>query len=387
MKRVMSFVFLIIMIMVMPNSISLGYGVSAVSEHKSASQTTKKNGWYINSDDGKYYYFDNDEKIVNQVKRIDGILYLFGKSGALLQDGIFTVNGSKYHTNKKGEVSCNQWVKSSYSTTENKYYYAESTGKITEYVMKKSTTYEYELYVNGIKATKNDFQHFGNNKIFGYTTHYFFKFNDDYYSLTGFNYSVYAKACCNLVEDYYKYTAYWEGHVMYDIGNHKYLGTFVGNPKTDEKARIKEGSLFNLDNSYNYIFKKSKLKTKQHIKSPLPITYCSFSLNSAGGVEPEIFVYNNSNKKIKYLYFNVYLVNGVGDRVRCSITGDSIFTIISSGPYDTKKVHKLSWYPIMYNYAATYMHISSIEIEYMDGTKKTINEKDIVILNENKRII
>lgn len=113
----------------------------------SAATRAEKNGWYTK--DGKKYYFENGEMVVGRTKKINGKLYLFGKTGELLTDGIYTVGGKKYSVDKKGRVDVNKWVKTLYKNSANIYCYAGSDGAITEYKVIKKNKKCTELLIDG----------------------------------------------------------------------------------------------------------------------------------------------------------------------------------------------------------------------------------------------
>lgn len=108
---------------------------------------SQKDGWY--SKGGSKYYYEKGKMVAGNTKLIDGKLYLFGKSGALLTDGIYTVNDKKYCTDKTGRVAANKWVKTKYTSDANIYYYADSTGAIIEFKAVKKDKKCTKLLING----------------------------------------------------------------------------------------------------------------------------------------------------------------------------------------------------------------------------------------------
>lgn len=161
-------------------------------------------------------------------------------------------------------------------------------------------------------------------------------------------------------------------------------------------------------------------------------------INSVGGATPRIAILNNSGKTIKYLYFTVTPYNAVGDAVSSQIGNKRTTTISITGPiapltyenalqnyrdyeyYDGNTlrgpidkdeaglywwefpssidwtveeferknripangyINFVDWYywdPIWYNNTIRKIVISKIVIEYMDGTKETINNPPLM---------
>lgn len=98
--------------------------------------------------------------------------------------------------------------------------------------------------------------------------------------------------------------------------------------------------------------------------------YTSFP-NSVGGVNVGIDVTNLSNKTIKYLRFNVSAYNAVGDKVRGEISRSSSANIYATGPFVANGFNSLSWSNVWYNNSIRCTEITSMIIEYMDGSKRT----------------
>lgn len=97
----------------------------------------------------------------------------------------------------------------------------------------------------------------------------------------------------------------------------------------------------------------------------------SFSLNSAGGIKFSFSATNNSGKTIKYVRFNVYLKNAVGDSIREDITNDYYAEVEIIGPIDTGDKATMSSEIIGYCDNLAQIDIRNITIVYTDGTSET----------------
>lgn len=102
--------------------------------------------------------------------------------------------------------------------------------------------------------------------------------------------------------------------------------------------------------------------------------------NSAGGVDVFIGFTNNSDKTIKYIYFEVTPYNAVGDEVYSQIGNESTVLLQDTGPY--QKGEGLSgtyyyWQNMWYTWDISSIVLDKIEIEYTDGSTKTISGDEV----------
>lgn len=344
---------------------------------KSESTSNEKNGWYKKG--GDYYYYDNGNIVKNRTKKIDGKIYLFGSNGKLLANGIYTVNESKYSVNEDGTVMCNKWVKKKSTSASTTYYYAKSNGKITEYtfkiVEKTSTglsTYGY-LYIDGKRATKEDIKEI--NTKDKYVQDGFYRFNNDYYFIQVFGGNL--RTACGLTADIMDLRI--DSYYMYDFGSKKYLGKYYGRLKANSKG-IAYGNLYNVDDGCVYKINDNGKKFSKSKAADLVVFENSVKVDTAGGVDYKLGVVNNSSKTIKYIDYDVYVNNAVGDSIRCDITGKKIFGLRDTGPYEYGGLSYGTFSNIMYNNSAKKVIISSVRIEYMDGTYITISGNNLTYL-------
>ena len=110
------------------------------------------------------------------------------------------------------------------------------------------------------------------------------------------------------------------------------------------------------------------------VKTP-PIIFLDayFHINTVGGVEPRITIENNVKKTIKYVYLDTKYYNTVGDPAYCEIARVSKRKLTVVGPLKSGKKETYYWDPVIYNSNTGKMKITTVTVEYMDGTKSTIN--------------
>lgn len=99
----------------------------------------------------------------------------------------------------------------------------------------------------------------------------------------------------------------------------------------------------------------------------------SLGMDYFGGINNYIIYYNNSSKKIKYIVFTAQAYNQVNDRIKSEIGGYSSFRMKDVGPIAKGEYGGGEWDGVWYNTTTAYAKITKIEIEYMDGSKKTLN--------------
>jgi hypothetical protein len=106
--------------------------------------------------------------------------------------------------------------------------------------------------------------------------------------------------------------------------------------------------------------------------------------NSVGGVDVSLSLNNLSTATIKYVTIVFHAHNAVNDRVRCEIRRTSRLEGLITGPIAPAQSRISRWDCAWYNYSIDHVEISSIRIEYMDGSIFTLNAQDIlwVISNE-----
>ncbi|MDO8768791.1 MAG: hypothetical protein Q7K57_08815 [Burkholderiaceae bacterium] len=98
-----------------------------------------------------------------------------------------------------------------------------------------------------------------------------------------------------------------------------------------------------------------------------------WEVNSAGGVVPmAVFINPNKKSAIKYIHMQVTMYNAVGDVIRSSIGGLSTAHLKFTGPLGAdERTSNVTWKPIWYNSTADCLKIQSIDIEFMNGTRRS----------------
>lgn len=101
--------------------------------------------------------------------------------------------------------------------------------------------------------------------------------------------------------------------------------------------------------------------------------------NSAGGIDLYIKWKNTSDKTIKYIYFTCALYNAVDDMVEDTISRDYLFTGQITGPIEPGTVYgeNKHWQNAWWNNSGKYAKITEVKVEYMDGDKIEIPEKEV----------
>ncbi|MFT6459407.1 MAG: hypothetical protein ACJAR5_002972 [Pseudophaeobacter arcticus] len=100
--------------------------------------------------------------------------------------------------------------------------------------------------------------------------------------------------------------------------------------------------------------------------------------NSAGGVDVTIYSKNVSAKRIKYIRYTVEPYNAVGDKQTGTISRRSAAKLRDVGPIEPSKFEGGTWENSWYNNSITCIRLSKVQIEFMDGLKRTYSGQDSV---------
>lgn len=131
----------------------------------------------------------------------------------------------------------------------------------------------------------------------------------------------------------------------------------------------------------NHLIQWDKSLTANAKKAQLCILQSSLQEpNSASGCDYHFIFKNLSHKTIKYLKFEGFVYNAVGDKVLCNIKASSIIKGRETGPIKPGEQGGGTWETIIYNWAADTVKLEKISIEYMDGTTYHLQAKDILTL-------
>ena len=122
---------------------------------------------------------------------------------------------------------------------------------------------------------------------------------------------------------------------------------------------------------------------------PAYIEVKGWNMDSAGGIAVNI-TFTNCDRfhSIKYVYFQGYFLNAVGDKCRNSITGSTVWKYTGVGPinpFPSKPGQYGKSYianycfddPLFYAKTAHTFRLSSVTIEYIDGKKKVLTGDEL----------
>ncbi len=104
----------------------------------------------------------------------------------------------------------------------------------------------------------------------------------------------------------------------------------------------------------------------------LTIQQIDWDINSAAGVEPSIKYTNHSSKQIAYIWFTIKFYDRMGSPAYCSIKREHTMRLKVTGPINAGQQKTGYWDPVVYNGSVAAIKPVSIEVEYTDGTKRSI---------------
>ncbi|MBR5272224.1 MAG: hypothetical protein IKU25_02365 [Clostridia bacterium] len=99
-------------------------------------------------------------------------------------------------------------------------------------------------------------------------------------------------------------------------------------------------------------------------------------VNSAGGASVRIKFRNDSEKTIKYIVFCTTPYNRVEDAVASRYSHQN-GRLQCTGPINPGAIKDAFWENVWYNNSIYVARIDSVEIEYMDGSRKYIDKSEI----------
>jgi hypothetical protein len=104
----------------------------------------------------------------------------------------------------------------------------------------------------------------------------------------------------------------------------------------------------------------------------------TYETDSAGGVSPTISFTNLAEAAIKYAYFEMVPINGVGDPVVGQTSGKTGFMLTGVGPIPAGSYARLAPPdPVFYGRSTTCIELVSVTIEYRDGRESTARYDDL----------
>lgn len=128
-----------------------------------------------------------------------------------------------------------------------------------------------------------------------------------------------------------------------------------------------------------------KAKHAETVKNTVKInSYYLSSPNSVGGVDAYFYYTNLNDKTIKYLTWEGYPLNAVGDAVSCTVRDRVYYRGRDTGPIKKGQKGGGCWSNAWYNNTAKKMIIKEISIEYMDGSSFVIEGVDLYLVGIKK---
>lgn len=128
-----------------------------------------------------------------------------------------------------------------------------------------------------------------------------------------------------------------------------------------------------VDGCYNEVEVNSENCSEHQIdmRNKLSPPSMYFSLNSAGGIKFSFSATNRSGKTIKYVRFNAYLKNAVGDPIQEDISNDYYADVEIIGPISNGETVRLSSEIIGYCDNLARIDVRDITLVYTDGSSET----------------
>jgi hypothetical protein len=104
----------------------------------------------------------------------------------------------------------------------------------------------------------------------------------------------------------------------------------------------------------------------------------SFELNSEGGVEPKVRVFNISEERIRSVDIDFHGVDAQGNPVHCTRSGRSQYAVKMNGPFDPDAECYFAFVndPAFFNESTACLEIDSVTVEFMDG-ESVVMEEDL----------
>ena len=172
-------------------------------------------------------------------------------------------------------------------------------------------------------------------------------------------------------------TLFYQNAPVYDLATGKQLGTLCGYPKIDESGYIAGGKMFNSADGTVWTFNGKGKKPTAEKAGEIVITRKAVYRNHSGAIDLTVDFCNNTGKKIKNIIFTVYAVDAAGNKVRDDAKTEFNFYIQDSSTTENGKLSTKEWWSIVKNQSAADVIISAAQIEFSDGSKKTLSSKEI----------
>lgn len=314
------------------------------------------------SSKGNTYGFENGKSVIGRTVEAKGKLYLIGEDGILLKGGVHTIDDRKYYSDENGVVTCSNWM----FLKNNVYYYADKTGKITEYSLDAGGRTAAYLRINGEYAKPDDLPYRENKSRTAY-----YRVGNDYYRMYMLASGVYSASGENLM---------FQNVPVYDILTGKLLANFRGYPVMDETGFISGGKVFNTADGTVWTFGGKNTKPTAVKGSDIIVLRKNVYRNHSGALDLTLEVCNNTGKTIKNIVYTVYAVDSAGNKVRDDSRIEFNFYLQDSAQMGRREVSEKEWWSVVKTDKAADIVIRGAEIEFTDGTSKIISTDKMSIL-------
>lgn len=108
-------------------------------------------------------------------------------------------------------------------------------------------------------------------------------------------------------------------------------------------------------------------------QSPITIINWTYNIDSAGGVEWNMNIKNNTDKQIKYVTLEWNCYNAVGDLIRDEIGWETYYRLRFTGPLDAHATStRFCNATKFYNHSFKSSKLTEAVVEYMDGTTEKV---------------
>ena len=170
---------------------------------------------------------------------------------------------------------------------------------------------------------------------------------------------------------------------IYDIVTGKKVGVFRGTASTtydyssgkNKFIASVYGNFLDLTNKKIVYIKEGK---RAIISDQKDVYIHDFTLKENNISYDSLIVFtNNSNKKIKYITFNISFKNTVDDPIYDDVTNKNLKSLRTTGPIESGETVVTSSENCFWTTQTVNATLYSVDIEYMDGTKKTLSGKDL----------
>ncbi len=323
---------------------------SGVIKCKTAAKN-KKDGWYKKGDSRVYY--QDGFMMKSCTAKVNGKLYLFGKNGQQLKNGIYDIGGCKYSVDKNGVVAASKWIS---TKNKDKQYYAGKDGKLTCY----EVTDEY-LYIDGKIANTDDI-------IPERTAFTVIKVNNTYYQFITYHDYIHPND-----EEYYA-----KGIEIYDVLSHRKIGECYGSFDVADNGKIKSGAVYNLQTKKLMTFKSGSAAITD-VAAPIVIYKAECADGAGDTVNARVNIFNLSGKDISSIVYKSYAKDEDGNILTCQEQGDTEQNLNMPTAVKAGDKNETFWRSFMTNDDAEILDIVEVKITYADGTTEILTGDRIVI--------